>query len=129
MPQDFPPLVSVPPDAVGEFSNRPARGDASALPILRELPPQPALVSPDIDLLRDVELDVRIELGRTRMRIEDVLNLGDGAVLELDRLVGDPVDVFVNDQLVARGEVVVLNDRFAVRLTEVVSPMRDEQRG
>ena len=57
------------------------------------------------------------------------LNLGDGAVLELDRLVGDPVDVFVNDQLVARGEVVVLNERFAVRLTEVVSPMRDEQRG
>ena len=113
-PQEFPP-VSVSPDAVG------------VLPVFRELPPQPPSTSPDIHMLRDVELDVKIELGRVRMRIEDVLNLADGSVGELDRLAGDPVDVFVNDQLVARGEVVVLNDRFAVRLTEVVSPMRCER--
>jgi len=66
---------------------------------------------------------VKIELGRARMRIEDIARLADGAVVELDRAAGDPVDIFVNDRLVARGEVVVLNERFAVRLTEVVAPL------
>ena len=79
-----------------------------------------------IDLLRDVELNVKIELGRSRMLVEDVLKLSEGSVVELDKLAGDPVDVFVNDRLVARGEVVVLNDKFAVRLTEVVSPIKDD---
>src|SRR5213079_587569 len=65
-----------------------------------------------IDLLRDVELNVKIELGRSRMLVEDVLKLGEGSVVELDKLAGDPVDVFVNNRLVARGEVLVLNDNF-----------------
>jgi len=73
-----------------------------------------------IDLLADVNLDVQIELGRTRMLIEDVLSLGEGAVIELDKLAGDPVDVYVNDRLVARGEVLVLNDNFCVRINEIV---------
>ena len=74
----------------------------------------------EIDLLSDVHMDVRIELGRTRMFVEDVLKLGDGAVVELDKLAGDPVDVFVNDRKVAKGEVLVLNDNFCVRINEIV---------
>ena len=75
-----------------------------------------------IDLLLDVPLNVRVELGRTRMYVEDILKLGDGAVVELDKLAGDPVDVLVNDRLVARGEILVLNENFCVRITEIVDP-------
>jgi flagellar motor switch protein FliN len=74
-----------------------------------------------IDMLKDVDLNVKIELGRTRMLIEDVLRLAEGSVVELDKLAGDPVDVYVNEQLVARGEVLVLNDNFCVRVNEIVT--------
>jgi flagellar motor switch protein FliN/FliY len=74
-----------------------------------------------IDLLRDVDLDVKIELGRSRMLVDDVLRLGEGSVVELDKLAGDPVDVFVNNRLVARGEVLVLNDNFCVRINDIVT--------
>src|SRR5687767_4256190 len=79
-----------------------------------------------LEMLRDVELNVRIELGRTRMAVGDVLNLDEGSVVELDRLAGDPVDVFVNDRLVARGEVLVLNDNFCVRVNEIVAGVKEE---
>lgn len=79
-----------------------------------------------IGLLNDVMLDVRIELGRSDMYIEDVLKLGKGAVVELDRLAGDPVDVIVNDRLVARGEVLVLNDNFCVRISEILVGKDDD---
>ena len=79
-----------------------------------------------IDLLRNVELNVKIELGRSRMLVEDVLKLGEGSVVELDKLAGDPVDVFVNDRLVARGEVLVLNDNFCVRINEIVAGAKDD---
>ncbi len=79
-----------------------------------------------LDLLNDVELNVKIELGRSRMMVEDVLKLGEGSVVELDKLAGDPVDVYVNDKLVARGEVLVLNDNFCVRVNEIVAGARDE---
>jgi flagellar motor switch protein FliN/FliY len=75
-----------------------------------------------IDLLSDVNLNVKIELGRTRMLVEDVLKLSEGAVVELDKLAGDPVDVYVNDRHVARGEVLVLNDNFCVRINEILNP-------
>ncbi len=74
-----------------------------------------------ISLLNDVKLDVKIELGRANMRIEEVLQLGEGSVVELDKLAGDPVDVLVNERLVARGEVLVLNDNFCVRISEVLA--------
>lgn len=73
-----------------------------------------------LDMLADVQLDVRIELGRTRMLVEDVLRLNSGAVVELDKLAGDPLDVYVNDRLVARGEVLVLNDNFCIRVNEII---------
>ena len=73
-----------------------------------------------MDLLSDVTLNVKIELGRTRMLVEDVLRLGEGAVVELEKLAGDPVDVYVNERHVARGEILVLNDNFCVRISEIV---------
>lgn len=76
----------------------------------------------ELDLLADVNLNVKIELGRTRMLVEDVLKLSDGAVVELDKLAGDPVDIYVNERHVARGEVLVLNDNFCVRINEIVEP-------
>ena len=83
-----------------------------------------------IDLLSDVNLNVKIELGRTRMLVEDVLKLSDGAVVELDKLAGDPVDVYVNDRHIARGEVLVLNDNFCVRINEIVQQIGEgEQQG
>lgn len=74
-----------------------------------------------VTMLGDVNLPVKIELGRTQMLVEDVLKLDEGSVVELDKLAGDPVDVYINDRLVARGEVLVLNDNFCVRINEVVS--------
>lgn len=75
-----------------------------------------------IDLLMDVDLEVKIELGRAQMLIEDVLKLKKGAVVELDKLAGDPVDILVNERAVARGEVLVVNDNFCVRVTEILDP-------
>lgn len=74
-----------------------------------------------LDLIRDVELDLKIELGRTNMYLEDVLKLRKGSVVPLDKLAGDPVDIYVNDRLVARGEVLVLNDNFCVRVAELIA--------
>lgn len=74
-----------------------------------------------IDLLRDVELNVSIELGRTHMYLEEVLKLRKGSVVPLDSLAGDPVDVYVNGRLVARGEILVLNDNFCIRVAELLA--------
>lgn len=74
-----------------------------------------------VSMLNDVNLRVRIQLGQTRMLVEDVLKLNKGSVVELDKLAGDPVDVYVNERLIARGEVLVLNDTFCVRVSEVLS--------
>lgn len=87
-----------------EFSGAPASTDNATL-----------------DLLRDVELEVKIELGRTNMYLEEVLKLRRGSVVPLDKLAGDPVDIFVNGRLVARGEVLVLNDNFCVRVAELIA--------
>ena len=73
-----------------------------------------------MDLLRDVTLDLKIELGRTRMHLDEILQLRKGSVVTLDKLAGDPVDIYVNGRLVARGEVLVLNDNFCVRIAELV---------
>ena len=76
-----------------------------------------------LDLILDIPLAVTVELGRSKMLINDLLQLGQGSVIELTKLVGDPLEVLVNDKLVARGEVVVVNEKFGVRLTDIVTPM------
>jgi flagellar motor switch protein FliN/FliY len=76
----------------------------------------------NLDLILDIPLKVTVELGRTRMLVSDLLNLGQGSVIELAKLAGEPMEVLVNDKLVARGEAVVVNEKFGVRLTDIISP-------
>jgi flagellar motor switch protein FliN len=75
-----------------------------------------------LELLLDVPLDLSVELGRARMSIQDLLGLSPGAVIELDKIAGEPLDILINDRLVARGEAVVVNDKFGIRITDIVSP-------
>ena len=81
----------------------------------------PSTETATLDLISDVELDLKIELGRTHMYLEDVLRLRRGSVVPLDKLAGDPVDIYVNGRLIARGEVLVLNDNFCVRVAELIA--------
>lgn len=74
-----------------------------------------------LDMLMDVPLKITVELGRTHMTLKQALDLMQGSVVELDRLAGDPVDVFINDRIIAKGEVVVVDDKFAVRITELLN--------
>jgi len=83
-----------------------------------------------IDLLLDIPLQVSVEVGRSRILVHDLLQLQEGSLIELDKLAGEPLDLYVNARLIARGEAVVINDKFGLRLTEVVSPAeRIEQLG
>src|SRR5262245_2085699 len=99
-----PNLASLAPFELKDLAGAPATGEKATL-----------------ELLKDVDLDLRIELGRTHMYLEDVLKLKRGSVVTLDKLAGDPVDVFVNGRIVARGEVLVLNDNFCIRVTELLT--------
>ena len=112
-------------DATNPSSSQAASQAAAELPELdgpavgeSETPVDPAHA---VEMLGDVDLDVKVELGRCRMLVGDVLRLSPGSVVELDKLAGDPVDVYVNERLVARGEVLVVNDNFCVRVSEVLS--------
>ncbi len=79
-----------------------------------------------LSILKDVALRVKIELGRTRMYVEDFLKLNVDSVIELDKAAGDPVDIFVNERLVARGEVLVLNENFCIRVSEIIDPSNSD---
>lgn len=76
----------------------------------------------NLEFILDIPLQVTVELGRTKMLVKDVLSLNQGAVIELSKLAGEPLDIFVNSKLVARGEAVVVNEKFGVRLVDIVSP-------
>lgn len=76
----------------------------------------------NLDLILDIPLKVTVELGRTKMPVSDLLNLTQGSVIELMKLAGEPMEVLVNDKLIARGEAVVVNEKFGVRLTDIISP-------
>ncbi|MGE3076066.1 MAG: flagellar motor switch protein FliN [Dehalococcoidia bacterium] len=89
--------------------------------------PEPAQRS-SIDLLAGLQMNVTVELGRTELTVSEVLGLGPGSVIELDRLAGEPVDILVNDRLIARGEVVVVDENFGVRVVEVIRRGNDEER-
>ncbi len=77
----------------------------------------------NLDFILDIPLKVSVELGRAQVVIKDLLQLGQGSVLELDKLAGEPLEVLVNGKLVARGEVVVVNEKFGIRLTDIMSPL------
>jgi flagellar motor switch protein FliN/FliY len=116
-----------PPDASPEPAPAPDGARPLDLPTFSMTPSREETRA--IELLSDVNLNVKIELGRTRMLVEDVLRLTEGAVVELDKLAGDPVDVYVNDRHVAKGEVLVLNDNFCVRINEIVRGATDGGEG
>jgi len=102
--------------------------DAADLAMWGDLAPSPAPASApssgevNLDLILDVPVTLTLEVGRMRIPIRNLLQLNQGSVVELERMAGEPLDVYVNGTLVAQGEVVVVNERFGVRLTDVVSP-------
>jgi flagellar motor switch protein FliN/FliY len=85
-------------------------------------PGKPSTSQMDLDFILDIPLSLSVELGRSRMLINELLQLGQGSVIELTKIAGEPMDVYVNRRLIARGEVVVVNEKFGVRLTDIISP-------
>ncbi len=85
--------------------------------------PQDKNLKRELDFILDIPLDVSAELGRTRLLLNELLQLGQGSVVELNKLAGEPLEVYVNGKLVARGEAVVINEKFGVRLTDIISPI------
>lgn len=77
----------------------------------------------NLDFILDIPLKLTVELGRTSLAIKDLLQLGQGSVLELDKLAGEPLEILVNGKLIAKGEVVVVNEKFGIRITDIVSPV------
>ena len=87
----------------------------------KEAPANQAADGRNLDMIMDIPLKVTVELGRTKMAVSELLNLGQGSVIELSKLAGEPMEVLVNDKLVARGEAVVVNEKFGIRLTDIIS--------
>lgn len=108
-------------DLEGSEESVPAEGETAGLG------EQENTGNKSLDLILDIPLTVTVELGRSKMLINDLLQLGQGSVVELTKMVGEPLEVLVNQKLVARGEVVVVNEKFGVRLTDIISPMERVQ--
>lgn len=85
--------------------------------------PKPEGSRRDLDFILDIPLEVSAELGRTKLLINELLQLGQGSVVELNKLAGEPLEIYVNGKLVARGEAVVINEKFGIRLTDIISPI------
>jgi len=90
--------------------------------VFQPLSGQPNGIGNDIDMIMDVPVQLTVELGRTRLTIKNLLQLGQGSVVELDNLAGEPMDIYVNGYLIAQGEVVVVEDRYGIRLTDIITP-------
>ncbi|SAI02896.1 flagellar motor switch protein FliN [Bordetella ansorpii] len=104
----------------------PAQSASAAKPagesIFKPLATKDGVTGTDIDLIMDVPVQLTVELGRTRLTIKNLLQLGQGSVVELDGLAGEPMDIFVNGYLIAQGEVVVVEDKYGIRLTDIITP-------
>ena len=136
---EVPPAEAAPeavPESVPEAGSEAAgeaplpeseRPPAESPPLFETFAPSTGQGEASIEMLRDVNLQVKIVLGRSTMFVDEILKFSPGSVVELDKLTGDPLDVFVNDRLVARGEVLVINENFAVRITEVINPNRGNE--
>jgi flagellar motor switch protein FliN/FliY len=77
----------------------------------------------DFDIILDIPLDISVELGRVKMIVNDLLQLGQGSVIELNKSAGEPVEIYINNKLIARGEVVVVDEKFGIRVTDIISPL------
>lgn len=104
------------PADAGGIPGAPAAGASDSAP----KPGQPVQ---SLDFILDIPLKLSAELGRTRMSVRDILALTQGSVVELSKFAGEPLEILVNDKLIARGEVVVVNEKFGVRLTDIISPV------
>lgn len=82
----------------------------------------------ELDFILDIPLEVTVEIGRAKMLINDLLQIGQGSIIELNRLAGEPLDIYVNQKLIARGEVVVVGEKFGIRITDIVSPLERVKR-
>ena len=91
-------------------------------PLENRSPESSGPTSTNLDFILDIPMEVSVELGRSKMLISDLLQLGQGSVIELTKLAGEPLEVLVNQKLIARGEVVVVNEKFGIRLTDIISP-------
>jgi len=105
-----------------QAAESPAAPAAMPAPVFQPLSGSATSVGQDIELIMDVPVQLTVELGRARMTIKELLQLGQGSVVELHNLAGEPLDVYVNGYLIAQGEVVVVEDRYGIRLTDVVTP-------
>ncbi len=114
-------------EALDDIEDIEAPGEGGAGEVGDNVTPTAGGETKSLDLILDIPLTVAVELGRSKMLINDLLQLGQGSVIELTKLVGEPLEVLVNQKLVARGEVVVVNEKFGVRLTDIVSPMERVQ--
>ena len=111
---------AAPPEVAEEFSNA---VDQVAPASFTNFAPTPGnMPAGDINMILDIPVQLTVELGRTRIPIKHILQLAQGSVVELDALAGEPMDVLVNGYLIAQGEVVVVNDKFGIRLTDIVTP-------
>jgi flagellar motor switch protein FliN/FliY len=118
--QEAPPAAAQAPAAEAPASDEGlATGQPAKFAPLQE-EQAPGKRAENLELILDVSTKVTVELGRTQMLIKDVLNLNIGSVVELNKLAGEPVDILVNDKLLAKGEVVVINENFGVRVTEII---------
>lgn len=122
MSQDTPKAQ---PDAPGEFAGSEEEETETPSGSARSLN---AVSSGNLDFILDIPLEVTVELGRTKMLIQDLLQLGQGSVIGLSKLAGESLEVLANQRLIARGEVVVVNEKYGLRLTEVISPMERIER-
>lgn len=117
------PMAAAPPQAQDQAASRPAQ-DVTVQPV--QFAPlisgMAAQVTTNIDFIADVPLQITVELGRTRKLIREILELVPGSVVELDKLAGEPVDILVNGRLIAKGEVVVIDENFGVRVTDIIQP-------
>ncbi len=95
--------------------------DEVSFPVFEDAPP-PASPTADLDLVLDVPVELSVEIGRTTMTIRETLEIGPGSIVPLNKMTGDPVDLFVNGRRIARGEVVAIDEEFGLRVTQVVSP-------
>jgi len=114
--------ATTPAAASAKTASAPAAASVSAQNLFKPLGEQGSGTGSDIDMIMDVPVQLTVELGRTRLTIKSLLQLGQGSVVELDGLAGEPMDIFVNGYLIAQGEVVVVDDKYGIRLTDIITP-------
>lgn len=117
-----PPAAAAPAPAPAPAAPAPAPAQSAAQSVFKPLSGAAPGAGTDIDLIMDVPVQLTVELGRTRLTIKNLLQLGQGSVVELDGLAGEPMDIFVNGYLIAQGEVVVVEDKYGIRLTDIITP-------